>query len=164
LSEVCRGAWAFDGHIPAVGTADAVGASVDEPFCEDFEVTRVFGEFLCECAGGVADAFAVVIEGEFAFEFGKDRDASADFGGRDLIGHESGGSAIAAAEGEDVNLHEARLAAGIEGFLEFRFGFAGEADDDIGAEGGGGAKDIADLFETVEETLDAVATAHAREY
>ena len=84
-------------------------------------------------------------------------------GGGEVVGLVAGGEgAGAGAVGGDVDLVEAEVGEEVVGVLELGVGFAGEADDDVGADA-----DLrhagADLGDAVAEVDDGVAAAHLRE-
>ncbi len=85
--------------------------------------------------------------------------AGFDDGRIDSAGHFGGRGAFAGAEWEDVDFGKSNFGGGLHGFGEVIVGLAGEADDDVGGDGGA-VEDGVNLTNNTEKVVSGILATH----
>ncbi len=123
----------------------------------------VGGAALDQDGGGFVEEGLAEGEGVLVGEVVEEVDAVVDDWAVDeVLGPAGGGGVGARREWEGVDVDEFRVGDDLEGAVEFFVGFAGEADDDVGGEGGA----VVGLVEAVDhfqEVVASVLAVHAAE-
>ena len=130
---------------------------------EGGEVALVGGGAFDENFDGLVEELLAEFERVLLCKGAKAGHAPVDDGAGDvLVGPAGGGGVGAGGVGKGVDVDEADAVDDVEGLFELGVGFAGEADDDVGGDGGA-VEGLREAVDHAEEVVAGVLAVHAAE-